>query len=160
MTIQIIETEPTDIEVIPLIEELSAELGKRFGDTGKNSFQGWDGQSTKSVFVKASLTNEVVGCGAIRPISSDIAEVKRMFSKYSRKGIGGKVLDYLEDKAKALEYKEIWLETRRLNQEACAFYLKNGYKEIPNYGKYIGNEKAICFGKLISNQKNNEEQFV
>lgn len=153
MTIQIIETEPTDIEVIPLIEELSAELGKRFGDTGKNSFQVWNEESPKSIFVKASLTNEVVGCGAIRPISNDIAELKRMFSKYSRKGIGKKVLDYLENKAKELEYKEIWLETRKLNQEACAFYLKNGYKEIPNFGKYVGNEKAICFGKIIINEK-------
>jgi N-acetylglutamate synthase-like GNAT family acetyltransferase len=152
MTIQIIETGPMDIEVIPLIEELSAELGKRFGDTGKNSFQEWNEESPKSVFVKASLTNEVVGCGAIRPISNDIAELKRMFSKYNRIGIGEKVLTYLENKAKELEYKEIWLETRKLNQEACAFYLKNGYKEISNYGKYVGNEKAICFGKLITNE--------
>lgn len=153
MTIQIIETEPKDIEVIPLIEELSAELGKRFGNTGKNSFQEWNEESPKSVFVKAILTNEVVGCGAIRPISNDIAELKRMFSKYNRKGIGEKVLNYLENKAKELEYKEIWLETRKLNQEACAFYLKNGYKEISNYGKYVGNEKAICFGKSITNEK-------
>jgi N-acetylglutamate synthase-like GNAT family acetyltransferase len=152
MTIQIIETGPMDIEVIPLIEELSAELGKRFGDTGKNSFQEWNEESPKSVFVKACLTNEVVGCGAIRPISNDIAELKRMFSKYNRIGIGEKVLTYLENKAKELEYKEIWLETRKLNQEACAFYLKNGYKEISNYGKYVGNEKAICFGKLITNE--------
>lgn len=153
MTIQIIETAPTDIEVIPLIEELSAALGKRFGDTGKNSFQEWNEESPKSVFVKASLINEVVGCGAIRPISNDIAELKRMFSKYNRKGIGEKVLNYLENKAKELEYKAIWLETRKLNQEACAFYLKNGYKEIANYGKYVGNEKAICFGKSLTNEK-------
>ena len=151
MTIQIIETEPTDIEIFPLIEELSAELGKRFGDTGNDSFQEWNEESPKYVFVKASLKNEVVGCGAIRPISNDIAELKRMFSKYNRKGIGEKVLDYLAKKAKELKYKEIWLETRKLNREACAFYLKNGYKEISNYGKYVGNEKAICYGKLITN---------
>ena len=153
MTIQIIETKPTDIDIIPLIEELSAELGKRFGDTGKNSFQEWNEENPKWVFVKANLTNEAVGCGAIRPISNDIAELKRMFSKYSRKGIGKKVLNYLENKAKELEYKEIWLETRKLNQEACVFYLKNGYKEIPNFGKYVGNEKAICFGKIIISEK-------
>lgn len=149
MTLQVIETQPTDIEVEPLIEFLSIELGQRFGDTGKNSFQEWDEECQKSIFVKAILENEAVGCGAIRPITNEIAELKRMYSKYNRKGIGKKVLDYLENKAKELGYKEIWLETRKLNQEACAFYLKCNYKQIPNFGKYIGNEKAICFGKII-----------
>lgn len=154
MTLQITETKPTDIEVEPLIEALSAELGQRFGSTGKNSFQEWDEENNKFVFVKAIRSGEIVGCGAIRPISDDIAELKRMYSKYARQGIGKNVLDYLENKARALSYCEIWLETRKLNREACAFYLKNGYQEIPNYGKYTGNEKAICFGKkLLSSSK-------
>jgi GNAT superfamily N-acetyltransferase len=145
MTIKIIETQPIDNDVEPLIEALSIELGQRFGDTGKNSFQEWDAENSKSIFVKALLMEEAVGCGAIRPISDDIAELKRMYSKYNRKGIGKIVLDYLENRAKELDYKEIWLETRKLNQEACDFYLKNGYTKIPNFGKYIGNDKAICF---------------
>ncbi|MBS7787673.1 GNAT family N-acetyltransferase [Flavobacterium sp. CYK-55] len=149
MLIQLIETKPTDSEIKPLIENLSTELGKRFGDTGKNSFQEWDEENPKSVFVKAIFENEAVGCGAIRPISNEIAELKRMYSKYNRKGIGKSVLGYLENKAKELDYKEIWLETRKLNLEACDFYLKNDYKQIPNFGKYIGNEKAICFGKKL-----------
>jgi GNAT superfamily N-acetyltransferase len=153
MTIQIIETKPSDNEAAPLIEALSAELGQRFGDTGKNSFKEWDAENSKSIFVKAILIDEAVGCGAIRPISDNIAELKRMYSKYSRKGIGKAVLDYLENKAKEFGYKEIWLETRKLNQEACAFYLKNNYIQIPNFGKYAGNEKAICFGKYIDIDK-------
>lgn len=150
MQLQLIETIPTDIEVIPLIENLSTELGRRFGATGNNSFQEWDEENPKSVFVKAVFKSEAVGCGAIRPISNEIAELKRMYSKYNRKGIGKSVLTYLESKAKELDYKEIWLETRKLNHEACAFYLKNEYEEIPNFGKYIGNEKAICFGKKLT----------
>ncbi len=153
ITVQIIETEPTDKEVEPLIEALSTELGQRFGDTGKNSFNEWVKEDSKSVFVKAILNEEAVGCGAIRPISDDIAELKRMYSRYNRKGIGKTVLDYLENKAKKLGYKEIWLETRKLNQEACAFYTKNNYVQIPNFGKYVGNEKAICFGKFIDIDK-------
>lgn len=148
-TLQIIETKPTDIEVQPLIEALSTELEKRFGSSGKNSFQDWEMKNRKFVFVKAFLANETVGCGAIRPISNKIAELKRMYSRYYRKGIGKQVLIYLENKAKELGYQEIWLETRKLNQEACNFYLKNGYKLITNFGKYAGNEEAICFGKKI-----------
>lgn len=149
MSLIIIETNPDDIEVEPLIEALSAELEQRFGSSGKNSFQEWDESNKQFVFVKAILDNEVVGCGAIRPISNEIAEIKRMYAKYNRQGIGKAVLDYLENKASLLGYKEVWLETRRINHEACAFYLKYHYQEIPNYGKYIGNEKAICFGKSL-----------
>ncbi|POY35872.1 N-acetyltransferase [Solitalea longa] len=149
MVLQIIETTPADIEVAPLIEALSAELEKRFGDNGEKSFQDWDNESNKAVFIKAILLGEVVGCGAIRPISNDVAELKRMYAKYNRKGIGKNVLSYLENKARDLGYQKIWLETRKLNQEACSFYLKNNYKKISNYGKYVGNEKAICFGKEI-----------
>jgi len=151
--IEIIITTPNDENVIPLLEELSVNLGNRFGSDGKNSFQEWENMNSKFVFVKACKNFETIGCGAIRPITENIAELKRMFSKYYRKGIGEKVLNYLENKAKELEYKEIWLETRKLNQEACAFYLKNGYKKISNYGKYVGDEKAICFGKLITIKK-------
>lgn len=151
--IEIIITTPNDENVIPLIEELSVNLGNRFGSDGKNSFQEWENMNSKFVFVKACKNLETIGCGAIRPITENIAELKRMFSKYKRMGIGEKVLNYLENKAKELEYNEIWLETRKLNQEACAFYLKNGYKEISNYGEYVGNEKAICFGKLLTNEK-------
>ena len=95
----------------------------------------------------------MVGCGAIRPLSNEVAELKRMYSKYNRKGIGKGVFVYLENKAIELGYKEIWLETRRLNYEACTFYIKNNYKEISNYGKYIGNEKATCFGKKFITKK-------
>ncbi len=149
MDLQMIVTKPTDFQVVPLIEALSNELGLRFGDTGKNSFQQWDDGNEKFVFIKAICNDEVVGCGAIRPISDEIAEVKRMYSKYNRQGIGKSVLIFLENKARELGYKEIWLETRKLNLEACSFYVKNGYKEIPNFGKYVGKENAICFGKLL-----------
>lgn len=152
MPLKIIETKPNDIDVEPLIEALSIELEQRFGSSGKNSFQEWDDTDTRFVFVKAMQGNEVIGCGAIRPISNEVAEIKRMYAKYNRQGIGKAVLDYLENKALSLGYKEVWLETRRLNHEACAFYLKHHYQEIPNYGKYIGNEKAICFGNDLTSK--------
>ncbi|WP_313386216.1 GNAT family N-acetyltransferase [Chishuiella sp.] len=152
MNIKIIETSPTDYEVIPLIELLSNELEQRFGSSGKNSFIDWDNECKKSIFVKVYINNEIVGCGAFRPISNEIAELKRMYAKYPRKGIGEIILNYLEEKAKSLDYITIWLETRKLNHEACQFYLKNGYQKIENYGKYIGNDKAICFGKKLINK--------
>lgn len=148
--IEIKITTPFDESVIPLIDDLSKDLGNRFGSDGKNSFQEWEEKNPKFIFAKAYKNQETVGCGAIRPISDKIAELKRMYSKYKRMGIGVSVLSFLEDKANEIGYSEIWLETRKLNNEACNFYLNNGYTIINNYGKYIGNPEAVCFGKKLN----------
>jgi GNAT superfamily N-acetyltransferase len=147
--IEIIITTPNDKDVIPLIEELSTNLGNRFGSDGKNSFQGWENTSSKFIFVKACENYETIGCGAIRPITENIAELKRMYSKYKRMGIGAEILAFLENKAKEENYTEIWLETRKKNTEACNFYLNNGFEQIESYGKYVNNNEAICFEKKI-----------
>lgn len=131
-----------------LLEELSIKLSDITGNSGKTSFDINDVKVPRSLFVVARNKNNVaVGCGAIRLISNEIAEIKRMYSK--EKGCGSAILEYLELKAKELNYKELWLETRRINEYAVNFYLKRGYSEIPNYGKYKNRPEAICFAKIL-----------
>ena len=140
---------PTDEKVLPIIEELSANLYLRFGSDGRNSFTDWENNNSKYVFAIAEIDNEIVGCGAIRPISETIGEVKRMYSKYPGKKIGQTILAFLENKAKTTGYSDLILETRVKNQEATHFYIKQDYKVIPNYGKYRDRPEAICFGKSL-----------
>ena len=142
-------TNPNGEKVLAIIEELSANLYLRFGSDGKNSFTDWQYNNSKFVFVIAEINNEIVGCGAIRPIDENIGEVKRMYSKFPRKGIGQTILSFLENKARAIGYSDLVLETRVKNQEATQFYQKQGYKIIPNYGKYRDRPEAICFGKSL-----------
>ena len=141
--------DPDDEKVQKIINELSANLFARFGSDGKNSFTDWQKENIQFVFVIAEINNEIVGCGAIRPIDKNTAEVKRMYSKIPRKKIGQTVLSYLEDKAKTIGYTDLVLETRIKNQQATEFYQKQGYKVIPNYGKYRDRPEAICFGKSL-----------
>ncbi|WP_343695494.1 GNAT family N-acetyltransferase [Flavobacterium sp.] len=140
---------PNDEKVLSIIEELSANLYLRFGSDGKNSFTGWQFNNSNFVFVTAEIKNEIVGCGAIRPIDENTGEVKRMYSKLPRKKIGQTILAFLENQAKNIGYKELVLETRVKNDEAVQFYLKQGYKVIPNYGKYKDRPEAVCFGKSL-----------
>lgn len=143
-------TNPNDKKVAVIIEELSANLYLRFGSDGKNSFSDWQTDNSKYVFVIAEINNEIVGCGAIRPIEENIGEVKRMYSKIPRKKIGQTILTFLENTAKTIGYTNLVLETRIKNQEATQFYQKQGYKVIPNYGKYADRPEAICFGKSLN----------
>lgn len=135
-----------------LINELSNVLSEITGDSGKGSFDPSDILNIRSLFVVArNRLGEAVGCGAFRPISNNIAEIKRMYAKYKNKGIGAKILHYLEEQAKEFGYTKIWLETRKVNEAAVNFYSKNGYQQIKNYGKYINHSKVICFEKELIN---------
>ena len=139
---------PESPDSLKLLGELSEKLSEITGNSGRSSFDLSDVKVPRSLFVIArNLDNSAVGCGAIRPISSEIGEIKRMYSK--EKGVGSVILNYLESKASELDYKELWLETRRINEYAVNFYLKRGYLEIPNYGKYKNRPEAICFAKIL-----------
>ena len=141
---------PDDEKVLVITEELSENLSLRFGSDGKNSFQDWENENSKFVFVIAEINSEIVGCGAIRPIDQNIGEVKRMYAKYPGKKIGQTILGFLENEAVNLGYTNLVLETRVKNANAVHFYQKQGYKVIPNYGKYIDRPEAICLEKSLN----------
>lgn len=146
---EFVVTSPSDVNVAPLIEELSQNLKHRFDSDGKQSFQHWEENNSRFIFIGLKKNNEYVGCGAIRPINDTIGEVKRMYSKYKSIGIGSAVLSILQEEAKKAGYKKLWLETREKNMEACNFYQKHGFEKIKNYGNYIDRPEAVCFGKSI-----------
>ena len=138
------KSDPFSSESHRLIEMLSAELAAITGDSGKSNF------TVKALWVLAKNTHgEAIGCGAIRPITQNIAELKRMFSDRSVPGVGGALLTFLETSAKDMGYSELRLETRHINHRAVNFYEKNGYIRIENYGPYVGRTEAVCFSKAL-----------
>ncbi|MGF7207931.1 ribosomal protein S18 acetylase RimI-like enzyme [Skermanella aerolata] len=145
----ITRSNPDSTAAIPLIDALSAELLRRFGRDGRNSFVDWTPEDPRSVFLLAMDRSEAVGCGAIRPIQGelDVAEVKRMYARRGRCGIGTLVLEALEREACRLGYTALWLETMSANAEAIAFYTRHGYRRRENYGRYVKQSLSICFEK-------------
>jgi GNAT superfamily N-acetyltransferase len=134
-----------------LMEELSATLMHITGDSGKASFDPHDVRGPNARFVVARDAQGVpVGCGAFRPMEAGVAEIKRMYARPGTSGVGSAVLAYLEAEARQLGFTRVRLETRRINERAVAFYTARGYARIENYGKYIGNAKAVCFEKQLA----------
>jgi len=143
--------DPGSLDAHALIEELSATLARITGDSGKASFDPDDVRATKARFVVArNVDGDAVGCGAFRPLHDDVAEVKRMYSRPGTIGVGSVVLAFLESEARDLGYRALRLETRLVNARAINFYERRGYRRISNFGKYVGNAKAICFEKLLA----------
>lgn len=147
---KIVEMQPDAPDALLLMEELSRKLESITGNSGKSSFNPEDVRVQRSLFVIAyDEEGKAMGCGAIRPISEDTAEVKRMFAKVKGAGVGTEILHYLEIHAKELGYTTLCLETRLINARAVAFYEKEGYYRIPNYGRYINRPEAVCFEKKV-----------
>ena len=146
---QIDACDPDEPAAIELLRELSDALAAISGDSGNASFAAAVTRLPRSsVVVARDDRRKPLGCAALRPLDGDIGEVKRMYARPGT-GIGSALLAYIERAAREFGYQALWLETRRVNTRALAFYERHGYTPIPNYGKYIGRPEAICLAKHL-----------
>jgi ribosomal protein S18 acetylase RimI-like enzyme len=83
-----------------------------------------------ATFLVAYREDELVGTGALVPLSSTTAEIKRMSvaAKYRRQGIGRLLLDHLLAQARSHGCDHIQLETTATWQQAINFYQKAGFR--------------------------------
>lgn len=133
-----------------LIEQLSTELAAITGNNGKSHFSAEAIDAKRSIWVLAKdQQGRAVGCASLRPLSDDVAELKRMYSDRSVSDVGATLLDYLQEWAAKAGYKDIRLSTRVINTRAVLFYLKQGFQQIDNYGPYVGRSESICLSKTL-----------
>ncbi len=130
-----------------LLGDLNKALSKITGCSGAGSFDISDMENSRCAFVIAYVDGKPMGCGAIRELNQDTAEIKRVFAYPNTYGVGSRIIDYLEEQAWSMRYTSLKLETRKVNVKAVNFYKKNGYQICSNYGRYIGHDEAICFIK-------------
>ena len=134
-----------------LVRELDADLKIRDGED--HSFYSQFNKIDKIKYAIVAFDNETpVGCGAIKELSKDAMEVKRMYVPVNKRGLGiaTSILKELEDWAFELNYSKCLLETGKKQPEAIALYKKNGYHIIPNYGQYENVENSVCFEKILN----------
>jgi GNAT superfamily N-acetyltransferase len=106
---------------------------------------------TADLFLVARLDGAAVGCGAVRFIDAETAEVKRMYvaPRARRAGVGRKLLDELEAFARASGAARLVLETGERQQEALALYERGGFAMIPCFGEYAASKSSRCFEKVL-----------
>jgi len=140
--------DPDGDEARALMDALSDALAAITGDPGRSSFDPADLRDPRACFAVArDAARRALGCGALRPLRGEVAELKRMYARPGTAGVGSAVLRFLEDEARRLGYVAVWLETRVVNVRAVAFYERRGYVRIANYGRYVGRAEAACFAK-------------
>jgi GNAT superfamily N-acetyltransferase len=104
------------------------------------------------VFLIVRVEGWPAGCGGLRRIRDDTAEIKRMFVEPGARcrGLGRKILEELESAALRLGYRKVLLETGLRQPEAIQLYESAGYQRIAAYGEFSGSPLSICFEKTLS----------
>ena len=150
MNIKTIRTNSKNKDFLNLVKELDAYL-KVTDEEEHDFYNQFNNIDVLKEVVVTYVSENAVGCGAIKKFDNSTVEVKRMFVSLDNRGTGvaQKILQELETCAKELGYKKCILETGVRQVEAVKFYKKCGYKIIPNYGQYQGMENSICFEKKI-----------
>ncbi|MEO7446307.1 MAG: GNAT family N-acetyltransferase [Ferruginibacter sp.] len=135
---------------ISLVAFLDAELAIRDGEDHA-FYNQFNKLNNINHVIVAYEDDDAVACGAMKPISGEAMEIKRMYTLpgYRGKGIAATLLSRLEKWATSLGYKKCILETGIRQPEAIALYEKMEYKRITNYGQYAGIETSLCFGKVL-----------
>ena len=91
------------------------------------------------------------GCGGLRALSADEAEIKRMYVTPAHRGTGISIalLEALEAYGRETGLTRLVLETGNLQPDAIRFYEREGYRRIPNFGAYADSERSVCYEKAL-----------
>jgi GNAT superfamily N-acetyltransferase len=136
-----------------LILALNAELSVRYPEPGANHFRldAADVAPGRGAFLVAYQNGRPLACGAIRLLTPETAEVKRMYVEPASRGlrVGRRMLDALEHEARKLGARELVLETGDRQPEAIALYSRAGFARIDAFGEYEHSPLSICMRKPI-----------
>jgi GNAT superfamily N-acetyltransferase len=134
-----------------------AELVSRYGGSGDgNPIDPLEFDPPEGGFLIAWRDGEPVACAGWRTLPppddetpADVAEIKRMYAVPEARGTGvaTALLQALEASAREAGMRRMILETGLAQPEAIAFYRRNGYERIPDYGYYKGYPDVVSFGR-------------
>ena len=87
-----------------------------------------------------------LGCGAIRCLDAETAEVKRMYvvDAARGRGVGRLLLEALEASARRLGRTRLVLETGDRQHEAVGLYTRAGFTKTAPWGEYIDSPLSLC----------------
>jgi GNAT superfamily N-acetyltransferase len=137
-----------------LIDSLNAELRGVYSEPGATHFR-LDPEEVaggRGAFLIVYQEGTPVGCGALRLIDAETAELKRMYVSPTvrGRGLGRRLVAALEAEARALGVRRLVLETGVRQAAALALYRATGFHPIPLYGEYcLSPETSICLGKEL-----------
>jgi GNAT superfamily N-acetyltransferase len=127
------------------------EMIRRYGPGGPRPVPVENFDPPLGSFVVGLLDGSAVACGGFRFLRPGVAEIKRMYVDVAvrGRGVGRRLLAFLEEKASAAGYTQTWLETGTEQPEAMALYTAAGYRSMDPYGEFKYDERSRCFYRTL-----------
>lgn len=98
-------------------------------------------------------TNELLGCGALKELSAEHAEIKSMRtdSAHLRKGVASHLLQHIIHEAKKRKYSRLSLETGagKIFEPAHRLYAKFDFKPCGPFGDYREDPNSLFLTREI-----------
>jgi N-acetylglutamate synthase-like GNAT family acetyltransferase len=131
------------------------ELDSRFGTTDHEPGPP-PSEADTAVFVVAyeRSSGQPLGCGGLRMLDEQTAEVKRLYVvPYARgSGVASSILAALEGHAHAHGFSVITAEAGSVQTDGRSFYESAGFSVIPNFGPYVGMQHSQCYAKTLDSR--------
>ncbi len=136
--LQIQEISARDERARRLVDCFVSEVRERLGefDPARSvSAEPEEMSPPNGAFLVAFIDGVPVACGGLKRFRDDVGELKRMFvAKEARgQGLGRKILDALEVRARELGFRELVLDTAAPLVEATKLYASAGFESIEAY---------------------------
>jgi GNAT superfamily N-acetyltransferase len=131
-----------------LMREYLAELGLSFDparlDADLVDPAAYYAPPQAAFFLAVTQDGEPVGTAAVRPLTADTCELKRMFVRgaYRGRGLGRLLVDAALEFARRAGYRRMKLDSRPDLTAALALYRRSGFRPCADYN---GNERAGVF---------------
>ena len=135
-----------------MLEELNETLTGILGHNGTRHVCLDDFSQEGGFFLVGYDEGAPVCCAGVRRLDATTGEVKRVYARKNRKGIGRILMAALEQYAAEAGYRRLVLECREGNPHAIEFYKKTGYRVCEKYPPYGDEEDAVCLDKQLEHE--------
>jgi len=137
--VRIEQVSPDSRDAEYCLQQYFAELAERF-DVGFDPALSLSPTHEEFVppngtFLVMRLHGQPVGCGGFKHESQGAAYIKRMWVANEARGLGlgRRLLQELEQRARSLGYRKLRLETQKSLSEAQQLYRSSGFREVPPF---------------------------
>ena len=138
MTAMITPEHPDTADARALIEELESELAPLYPSESRHGYSVERLLAEAVAFFLIREDGVPAGCGGIKLVGTEYAEVKRMYVRPQFRGLGlaRLMLNHLAEHAQRHGIPVLRLETGIHQQAAIRLYEGIGFQRIPPFGEY------------------------
>ena len=145
--IEITAVTTPDDGILEMVEKLDALMNGLYPPESTHLTPPEELSAGANRFFAVKVDGKLMGCGGIRVVGRDYAEIKRIFVDPSARGLGlaKALLSRLESESRLLGLLEMKLETGIFQPEAIGLFERCGYTQCPVFGDYPKNDPYSYF---------------